>query len=460
MDLFTYLWLITLAILSSRFGSTLSSVVYTWQALPILQRHARRLKSLRYLGHLEEFTLPPLTLLLPVHHEKQEIVKILRRCMEMNYPRIDYLVLNNAEDQDSFEALRENFGLKPVPRFPVAELSARAVKGVYQSEDVPNLWVIDKEPGSISDALNAGLNFCQTPLVAVISPHFQPEKDALLQISRPFLENSQTWASTGRIRPRGSSDEKEQPALPQSIWAKQYLLLNQRRELVQAIHEDRSGHFNWLRTELSLFRRASLVEAGGFPSSGKNFMIDTAIRLRRLARLQGDKMTLSFVPDTLGWVDIPDQAKEVRELLVTEQQMRKDIHHHEPSARIRFKLLWQGFGEHLLTILTCLSALLILLWNPVWLSVWLTALLSFGVVWQRVLLLGELTSHRYSKKNLKRLQIQVWALSLFWSPLLAWWQIQGWMKKLEEPKSEVKTPAHTSPLKQTARLSLDEWPEL
>lgn len=447
------LWPLLAVILSLAWISVCLALNQYRQARRILRRHARRLKSLRYLGYLEESTLPPLTLLLPLHREKRQAVEILRRCMQMEYPRVDYVVIHNAADQDTFEALRENFGLKPVPRFPVAELSSRLIRGVYQSEDVPNLWVIDKEPGTLPDALNAGLNFCQTPLVAVLSPDFVPEKNALLQISRPFLENAQTWAVTGRIRPQGSGPN--QPSLSPSRWARLYLLLHQRRELIQALLEDAANRFNWLRPELSLFRRASLVEAGGFPNSSVMFMVDTAIRLRRLARLQHESMRLSFVPDTLGWLPPPEKRKDLRQLLFREQQIRKYLFQHEISGKQRLSLLWQGLGAPLLKLLTLLLCLPLLL-QPLWLIVWLATLLSPVAIWQRVLLLGELTSYRHNEKELQQLQGLAWALALLWMPQLALWYLQGWLKPAEKPLSTIPEDKRVSPLKQTARLGFED----
>ena len=48
--------------------------------------------------------------------------------MQLEYPRLDYLIVHNSGDQNTFENLRENFGLRPVPRFPVSEVWSRKIE--------------------------------------------------------------------------------------------------------------------------------------------------------------------------------------------------------------------------------------------------------------------------------------------------------------------------------------------
>jgi len=455
MNTHSLLFSLGLAILAGQFCLWLLAYRQCWRAFPLLQQYARKLKSLRYLESLEESTLPPLTLLLVLHDEREQSIGLLKQCLQLEYPRVDYLVVHNGDDQVTFECLREQYGLKPVPRFPVAELGTRPVKGVYQSEDMPQLWVIDKEPGSLPDALNAGLNFCQTPLVAVINPHVQTEPEALLQLSRPFLQNSLTWAVSGRVRFNQVQTAPAKATLPPKIWGKLAVILQQRQNLVQHIWQNQVGVFGNLSPDCVLLRRASLVEAGGFPASGELYMAETAVRLRRLARIQGVPAQVVFLPDTLAWKSAPQARAELKQSVMRFQQIQKMLWRDRTLSKGR----WQSFGLFVLEpawlLLTWASCLLWAWLDPLWLGVWLLAVFSPVAVAAMVVTLGELTSYRYSRPELQRLQNLAWVYPLCWQPLIAWWQILGWFSPPPEPE-RVQVKKQTSPLKHTARLNLGE----
>lgn len=440
----------TLAALGFALLQVLAVLLACWQGRATfrhLQHYARRLKSLRYLEQMEEAILPPLTLLIPLHHEKEQSVQILKRLFQLEYPQVDYLVICNAGEQLTFEALRERYGLKPVPRFPVGELLTRDIKGVYQSEDMPQLWVIDKQPGSLADALNAGLNFCQTPLVATVNTDIYPQRDALLNLSRPFLESSLTWSVTGRVRFQPGSQLPGPPTLPTDRWGRLAVLIQRRRDFLLASARGRSP----VDSDMLLWRRASLVEAGGFSGSSNALCLsETLVSLRRLAQMQQVPAQLHFLPDTLAWKAAPKSREAFKDWLYLSQQAQKVSWRAQRQGRV----WWYSVGEPLLFLLNLL-ALPLLAWpDPRWLLPGLLALYSPVALWQLNVLLGELTSQRYSEAEQRQLQRLSWLLPLLWLPALALWQLRAWLRPPPAP-ARVEAKVQTSPLKQTARLQLD-----
>ncbi|MGV3524613.1 MAG: glycosyltransferase family 2 protein [Candidatus Sericytochromatia bacterium] len=397
-----------------------------WLAVPLLQRHARRLKSLRHLSDLDEASLPPLTLLLVLQNRAPDAVEMVRNLSTLRYPQLELLIVNDGSNDGTFEQLLEHLGIKPVPRFPVAELGARPVRGVYQSEDQPQIWIVDKEPGGVPDALNAGLNFCQTPLVAILDADLEPDPNALLQVIRPFLESTQTWAATGRVQTRWQSNTLPgRPARLQTLWA-------QRQQLLQAVSISQQGRYWQLQPGLTVFKRASLVDAGGFPTQSSLYLTEAVLRLHQLARLQGDKMRLSWVPDTVGWQAAPPNYAAFEEWL------SRDV--------MAARRCWQArqipgqqrpLGRHvllpLLLLLAWLSVLPILVFKPLLLPIWaLSVLLAPAAIWQQSLLLGELAPHRPSRPLLGRLLRDAWAMPLL-LPWLAWIQLRAWRQPVPPP---------------------------
>ncbi|MEZ0372659.1 MAG: hypothetical protein ACAI44_26450 [Candidatus Sericytochromatia bacterium] len=422
-----------------------------WRAIPLLQRHAWRLKSLRHLNTMDEASLPPLTLLLPLRNQVDEAVSLIRRMMALKYPKVEYLIINDGSDDKTLHLLQEQLGLHPVPRFPVAELNSMPVRGVYQSEDSPRLWVIDKEAGGPADAINAGLNFCQTPLVGMLSARIQPLPDALIQATRPFLEQANTWAVCGRIRPSAGARPR---LLATTRWGRIQTLLTQRDELLDAVLDSQASRYARLSPDLTLFRRTSLVEAGGFSRTSSDYFADMAVRLYRVAKIQGDQMQLVFVPDTLGWRQGAENAAELKQYFEQEQDRSRLLIQAGSNLPGRRGILFRQRWLPLLNLLTWLSAVPLAVLAPLWLPVWLLILLAPASIWQLVLMLGERTDHRFSFDEVKKLQQEAWVLPLLGLPLLSIWQLRNGMKSPPPPASPTAgstRPLQTSPLKPVAK---------
>ncbi|PKL78406.1 MAG: hypothetical protein CVV27_03375 [Candidatus Melainabacteria bacterium HGW-Melainabacteria-1] len=429
-----------------------------YRATKVLQRHAWRLKSLRHIGLIDESGLPPLTLVMVLRNQASDAVALVRQLMALKYPKIEYLVVNDGSDDRTLFKLQEELGLHPVPRFPVAELSSRPVRGVYQSEDNPRLWVIDKEHGGLADALNAGLNFCQTPLAAVISSRLQAVPDALIQATRPFLEQTHTWAVCGRIRPSAGGKAR---ALATSRWGRLQTLLFQREDLLESLLASQAGRFARLAPDLSVFRRASLIEAGGFAPRSADMMADLAQRLYQLAAVEGDQMQLVFVPDTLGWIAAVDSKPGLQAQINQEQARARLLYQSGRKLPGHGRLLLRHRLQPMLHLLSwlCLPFLLALvllrpsLWPNmwVWLWVWLMVAATPSTLWQLILMLGERTDQRFDSDALKSLQRQAWILPLTRLPALSLDQLKSWRLPQFAAPEPAKTSTITSPLKSVAK---------
>jgi cellulose synthase/poly-beta-1,6-N-acetylglucosamine synthase-like glycosyltransferase len=80
----------------------------------------------------------------------------------------------------------------------VSEAKSAPVRGLYRSDVDARLVVIDKEAGgSKADAVNAGLNAATSPYVCVVDSDSLLERDALLRIIVPILEDPKRVVAVG-----------------------------------------------------------------------------------------------------------------------------------------------------------------------------------------------------------------------------------------------------------------------
>jgi cellulose synthase/poly-beta-1,6-N-acetylglucosamine synthase-like glycosyltransferase len=77
------------------------------------------------------------------------------------------------------ETLIGHFGLTRLPYQIEYAIPCRPIRGVYRSAEYPSLVVVDKENGGKADALNAGINVANFPLVCAIDADSVLESNAL-----------------------------------------------------------------------------------------------------------------------------------------------------------------------------------------------------------------------------------------------------------------------------------------
>jgi len=287
----------------------LTSVV----AFLALRRYAERAKVLDTETLVAGGGVPPITLIAPAFNEEATCVEATRSLLTLRYPEYEILVVNDGSRDATLERLREAFELAPAPRGPAATLPAQPVRGIFRSRVHPNLWVVDKVNGGKSDALNVGLNYCRTPLFCAMDSDSLLEPDALMRVVRPFLEHRDTIAVGGIIRiANGCTVERgtiTRVRLPRSLLA-QFQVLEYLRAFL-------AGRMGWaaLRATLiisgafGLFRRATVVAAGGFATDTVGEDMELVVRLHRVCRERDLPYRITFVPDPVAWTECPESLR-------------------------------------------------------------------------------------------------------------------------------------------------------
>ena len=169
-------------------------------ALKTSAAHQRRLESHRLAWIRESPLAPPITIIAPAHNEESSIRVAVRNLLDLDYPQLQVIVVNDGSEDRTLDEIREEFHLRLVRAVYVPEIKTAAVRGLYRSEVDERLLVIDKEPaGSKADAVNAGLNAATSPYVCIVDADSLLERDGLLRIMVPVLEDPKRVVAVGGI---------------------------------------------------------------------------------------------------------------------------------------------------------------------------------------------------------------------------------------------------------------------
>ena len=160
----------------------------------------RRLVAFVRFGEI--FRMPivrPVSVIVPACNEEAGIIESVRSLLALRYPVFEVVVVNDGSTDATLARLVEAFGLQPSRTVFRRVLATKPPRGIYRSALHPRLTVVDKANGGKADALNAGLNVSRYPLFCAVDSDSVLERDALLKVVRPFLEDPERTIGAGGV---------------------------------------------------------------------------------------------------------------------------------------------------------------------------------------------------------------------------------------------------------------------
>jgi cellulose synthase/poly-beta-1,6-N-acetylglucosamine synthase-like glycosyltransferase len=256
---------------------------------------------------------PPVTLITPAYNEEATCVEAARALLGTEYPDCQVVLVNDGSRDQTMARLEQAFALERAPRFPVAEIPTAPIRAVWRSAAHPDLWVIDKENGGKADALNAGLNYCRTPLFCAMDADSLLERDAVVRLARAFVENVHLIAAGGTIRIANGcvfrSGAIQEVRLPRSWLARFQVLEYLRAFLTGRVAWDRMRSTLVISGAFGMFRRAAVVGVGGFATNTVGEDMELVVRLHRRFRERKEPYDIGFVPDPVAWTEAPETLR-------------------------------------------------------------------------------------------------------------------------------------------------------
>jgi cellulose synthase/poly-beta-1,6-N-acetylglucosamine synthase-like glycosyltransferase len=286
-------------------------------ALKTSATHQRGLESFRLRWITESPLAPPITLLVPAYNEEKSIRVSIRNLLELNYPEIEVIVINDGSKDQTLHELQDEFKLRPTRMVYVQEIASAEIRGLYRSDADPRLLVIDKESaGSKADAVNAGLNAATSPYVCIVDSDSMLERDALLRIMVPVLADPKRVVGVGGIIRilNGSEIRGGQ--------VKRVRLPRKSIEIIQVVEYLRAfliGREAWAQGNMmliisgafGLFRTDLVRAVGGYRAKAIGEDFDLVARLHRYLLEKGQEYLIKFVPDPVCWTEAPSDLKSL-----------------------------------------------------------------------------------------------------------------------------------------------------
>jgi cellulose synthase/poly-beta-1,6-N-acetylglucosamine synthase-like glycosyltransferase len=261
--------------------------------------------------------VPSVSVLAPAYNEATTIRHSVRSMLRLRHPRHEVIVINDGSVDGTLDALIDEFRLYRSCRVALSGILTGRVRGVYESRDPIPLIVIDKENGGKADALNCGINYARHDLFAAIDADSIVEAEALLQISRPFLEHpDETMAVGGIIRAvngcRVEHGAVTAASIPRSILGRWQTIEYLRAFLAGRMAMSYANTLLIISGAFGMFRRAVVVEIGGYCLDTIGEDMELVVRLHRYRRERNLPCRIALIPDSVCWTEVPESQRVLR----------------------------------------------------------------------------------------------------------------------------------------------------
>ena len=265
---------------------------------------------------LQSTTLPAVSILAPAFNEELNVIENLYSLLSLDYPSYEIVIINDGSRDDTLQKLISTFNLVLDDTRYNCAIDTQPIRGVYVSKNKShkNLKVVDKENGGKADALNAGINMCSKEIICCIDVDCVLERDALLKLIKPFLNNEKkVVASGGIIRVANSCIIEDgrimEVKLPDTFVARAQILEYFRAFLMGRMAWSRVDGLLLISGAFGMFDKATVIEAGGYNTNTVGEDMELLVRMRRMMRENKKPYAVGFVPDPLCWTEVPQKWK-------------------------------------------------------------------------------------------------------------------------------------------------------
>lgn len=396
---------------------------------------------------------PPIALLAPAFNEEVTIVESVKSLLALHYPDFEVIVINDGSKDGTLARVIDHFGLERVERFHDERTVHQPIRGLYATERLPRLLVVDKENGGKSDALNAGINVARAPLFCSMDADSLLEPDALLRAVRPFIDDPQrTLAVGGTIRiangSRIDSGRVVAVRLPTNFLALVQIMEYLRAFLMARLALGSMQVLTVISGAFGLFRRQPVLDVGGYSHGTVGEDMELVIKLHRLFRQRREPYRIDFIAEPVCWTEVPESLAVLGRQRARWQRgaLETFFRHRDMLFNPRYgRIGFIGFGHILLVdvlgpLVEVLGYVLIPLFWFLGLIAWdyllafIAVTFALGVfVSTATLILEEVQLRRFPKaRDLAVLTLVAIAENFGYRQLSNFWRLRGWWQLLRK----------------------------
>jgi cellulose synthase/poly-beta-1,6-N-acetylglucosamine synthase-like glycosyltransferase len=281
-----------------------------------LSDYVKKIRYSDYKKYITSDNMIPISILVPAYNEQETIVENIKSLISLNYPKFEVIVINDGSKDETLNRVIQEFDLKEVHQPVRYRINTNKIRGIYKNLDIPNLIVVDKENGGKADALNAGINISNYPIVTSIDADSILESDSLVRVVMPFIEDKKTIAVGGIVRIANGSVIKRgrvvDIGLPKSRVAMFQIVEYLRAFLTGRVGWDAVNSLLIVSGAFGAFKKDAVIEVGGYAKNTIGEDMELIVKMHDYFLRNKRKYRIKFVPDPVCWTQAPETLKDLR----------------------------------------------------------------------------------------------------------------------------------------------------
>ncbi|SOE00191.1 glycosyltransferase family 2 protein [Blastococcus haudaquaticus] len=267
-------------------------------------------------GHDETFAsplTPAVSILVPAHDEEAGILDTLSAALGQKYPALEVVLVDDGSTDRTFALVAARYALREVAPRPTADLPVDGeILSVHRATTGDPLLVLRKHSvGRRSDALNAALNHARHPLVCMVDADSLLETEALLQVSRPFVEDPDNVVAAGGVIRAANGALTDRGTMLEPRLSRRWVV---RVQVIEYLRSFLLGRTGWADAQalliisgaFGLFRRDVVLEVGGMDPNSLAEDAELVVTIQEHLRRRRRPHRVVFVPQTVCWTEVPE----------------------------------------------------------------------------------------------------------------------------------------------------------
>ena len=304
---------------------------------------ARRTQLVQMHNSFQHEYYVPISIIVPAYNEELTVVDTVLSLLSQSYRLYEIIVVDDGSTDATAQVMRDYFNMTEIKRPVRRRVPCKDPLHIYetQGQKVP-ITLIQKVNGGKADALNMGINASKFPYFIAMDADSVLD-DALESIVKCVLEDDRTVACGGLVRIANGAEFKNGKLvnyhLPKELLVMLQVMEYDRSFLASRMFFDMFNGNLIISGAFGLFKKETVVQAGGYDTSTLGEDMELVIRLHEYCRINKIPYSIKYASDAVCWSQAPSKVGDLRK-----QRRRWHIGMFQSMVKHRKIFLNQQYG--------------------------------------------------------------------------------------------------------------------
>lgn len=249
------------------------------------------------------------SVIVPAYNEAVCICDTIDYLLGEDYPNLEIIVINDGSTDNTKELLVETYGMEKEKLSYSQEIATKPVKSCYSKKFTnKTIRLICKENGGKSDALNCGLNLCNSHLCVIVDADTRVHKGSIRIMASHFIMDDRVIVCAGAIS--GSNKDYQNLSVFQRMLVLFQKLEYYRTFYLQRVMFDRLNANIIVSGAFAMFRTDLIKSIGGYKADTIGEDMELSMRLHAFCASQRKDYRIAYALEAKCITQFPFTYKD------------------------------------------------------------------------------------------------------------------------------------------------------